>query len=308
MPERSIHRFRVRAPIAVWAAAAVVLSLSGIVVQVLLPSAFTLPGRGEGLGISLPPDRLFNVGGFAVTNTLLSCWAATLLVIGLFLTARVLAALGRRGMLTAMEIPMETFLGFVSGLVGQRMSLPLFTISASAILFIMTNAWIALLPVYGPLHVTNATGEAVPLLRGAGTDINMPLALALCAGLLVQGFGLYASRLAYVERFIRVRRLLKGQFIGGMVDFFGGLFDVLLEITRVVSFTFRLFGSLTAGEILVLVISFVAPLAVVVPFYGLGLLIGAVQAWIFGSLLAVFAAAAMRPEGPDVGSTVDGAG
>ncbi len=291
--------FRVRAPIAVWAAAAVGLAVIGVGAQALLPSMFEIPGRGDGVGFSLISDQLFSIAGVPVTNTLLSCWLATLLIVSLFLTARVLAAFGHLGLLTAIEVPIEAFWRFVQGLVGPKIATPLFTISGSAVLFILANAWIGSLPFYGPLYVTASDGTSVPLLRGAGSDINMSLALALSAGILVQFFGVYSLGLAYVERFFRVRLLLKGRMIAGSAEFLAGIFELFLEMIRVLSFTFRLFGSLTAGEVLILAIGFIAPLAVVVPFYGLELLIGAVQAWIFGSLFAVFAAAAIGFESRD---------
>jgi F-type H+-transporting ATPase subunit a len=298
MGDRKLNPLRVRAPIAVWAGAAVGLALAGGVAQALLPSTFRVPGRGDGLGFSLVPDVLFTAFGLPVTNTLVSSWLATLLIISVFLAARLLALRGRRGMLTALEVPVEAFWRFVFGLSSARAVTPLFTIAASAVLFILVNAWITLLPLYGPLYVPLGNGDSVPLLRGAGTDINMPLALALSAGVLVQVFGVYSVGFAYFERYVRVRKLLKGQVVAGVMELFEGVFELFLEATRVVSFTFRLFGSLTAGEVLILAIGFMAPLVVVVPFYGLELLIGGVQAWIFGSLFVVFAATAMQGERP----------
>jgi F-type H+-transporting ATPase subunit a len=291
--DRTVYPFRVRAPIAIWAAVAVGLAVSGVVGHALFPSAFEVPGRGVGLGFTLRPDELGTVAGIPVTNTLLSCWLATVLIVGFALIARALAAYGHPGMVTAFAVPIEAFWRFVTGLVDPAFATPLFTIAGSAVLFILANAWIASLPFYGPFYVTSATGDTVPLLRGAGSDINMSLALALTGGLAVQVLGFYRLRLAYIDRFFRVHLLLKGRLIAGLADFLAGIFELFLETTRVLSFTFRLFGSLTAGEVLILVISFIAPLAVVVPFYGLELLIGAVQAWIFGSLIAVFSAAAM---------------
>jgi F-type H+-transporting ATPase subunit a len=296
LTDRGSHQFRVRAPVAVWALAAVALAVSGVAFQALVPSAFEVPGRGENLGIALPPDELFSVAGLPVTNTLLSSWLAMAFIIGLFAVARLLARRGRLGMLTALEVPVEAFWDFVVGLVGHKLAPPLFTLAASAVLFILANAWLALLPIYGPVYVLSADGESVPLLRGAGTDVNMSLALALSAGILVQIFGVASHGLEYVERFFRVRLLLKGQLLKGGAELFAGFFELFLELTRVISFTFRLFGSLTAGEVLILAIGFIAPVAVVVPFYGLELLIGAVQAWIFGSLFAVFAAVAIHAE------------
>jgi F0F1-type ATP synthase membrane subunit a len=207
--------FRVRTPIVVWAAAAVGLAVIGVGAQAILPSMFAISGRGDGVGFSLIPDELFAVAGVPVTNTLLSCWLATLLIVSLYLTARLLAAFGHLGLLTA-------FWRFVQGLVGPKIATPLFTIAGSAVLFILANAWIASLPFYGPVYLTASDGTSVPLLRGAGSDINMSLALARSAGILVQFFGVYSLGLTYVERFFRVRLLFKGRMIAGTADFLAG--------------------------------------------------------------------------------------
>jgi F0F1-type ATP synthase membrane subunit a len=214
--------FRVRTPIVVWAAAAVGLAVIGVGAQAILPSMFAISGRGDGVGFSLIPDELFAVAGVPVTNTLLSCWLATLLIVSLYLTARLLAAFGHLGLLTAIEVPITAFWRFVQGLVGPKIATPLFTIAGSAVLFILANAWIASLPFYGPVYLTASDGTSVPLLRGAGSDINMSLALARSAGILVQFFGVYSLGLTYVERFFRVRLLFKGRMIAGTADFLAG--------------------------------------------------------------------------------------
>lgn len=292
LAQRLLH---VRAPIYVWVVVALTLAISGTVVNALFPTLTQRPDQEGGLTIVLPPDRLFTLLNVPVTNTLLSASLATLLLVGLFLGARLLAQVGHPGMLSATQALLHAYLRFVQNLVGGRMVAPLFVLSCSVLLFILANAWIALLPVYGSVFVGTSEGETVSLLRGAGTDINMPLAMSLMVGILTQGFGLLTLRLAYVERFFRFRRLLRGQILTGTMDSLAGFFDLFVELTRILSFTFRLFGSLTASEVLILVIGFIAPLIVVVPFYGLELLLGAIQAYIFGSLFAVFAATAMHP-------------
>ncbi|TET26150.1 MAG: F0F1 ATP synthase subunit A, partial [Dehalococcoidia bacterium] len=81
----------------------------------------------------------------------------------------------------------------------------------------------------------------------------------------------------------------------GAIDIFVGLLELLSELVRIISFTFRLFGNMTAGEILLLIVAFLVPWVLALPFYGLELLVGFVQALIFGGLTLVFATIAVTP-------------
>ena len=74
----------------------------------------------------------------------------------------------------------------------------------------------------------------------------------------------------------------------GIIDIFVGFLELLSEFIHVISFTFRLFGNMTAGEILLLVAAFLVPFVFALPFYGLELLIGFIQALIFSGLTLIF--------------------
>ncbi|MBI4295509.1 MAG: F0F1 ATP synthase subunit A, partial [Chloroflexi bacterium] len=78
-----------------------------------------------------------------------------------------------------------------------------------------------------------------------------------------------------------------------------GFLELLSELIRIISFTFRLFGNMTAGEILLLVVTFLVPWLVALPFYGLELLVGFVQALIFGGLTLVFLTMAVVAHGEE---------
>jgi len=149
----------------------------------------------------------------------------------------------------------------------------------------------------------------VHLLRGANTDINMPLALALISFVFVEYFGLRSRGLRYLGKFINVGQffrsvgqIVKGRLrdglsglITGFIHIFVGILETLSELIRIVSFTFRLFGNMTAGEILLLIAAFLVPWVFALPFYGLELLVGFVQALIFGGLTLVFLTVATAP-------------
>jgi F-type H+-transporting ATPase subunit a len=81
----------------------------------------------------------------------------------------------------------------------------------------------------------------------------------------------------------------------GFINLFVGVLEIFSHLIRMLSFTFRLFGNMTAGEILILVSCFLIPLVFTIPFYGLELLIGLIQALIFSGLTLVFGTIAVSP-------------
>lgn len=190
---------------------------------------------------------------------------------------------------------------FCQSAAGERNGRRFFPIVATIFLFVAFNAWLGLLPGFGSITVHTAEGE-VHLLRPANTDINMPLALALMSFVFVQYFGLRSLGRRYVAKFINVggffrsagqvmRGKLAAGFSGmftGVIEIFVGFLELLSEFIRIISLTFRLFGNMTAGEILILVAVFLVPWLFALPFYGLELLIGFIQAIIFGGLTLIF--------------------
>jgi F-type H+-transporting ATPase subunit a len=140
------------------------------------------------------------------------------------------------------------------------------------------------------------------LLRPANTDINTPLALALISFVFVLFFGLRALGLGYLKQyfnfgqlFIGLGQLVRGRIgaglsgiLMGIINVFIGLVELLSMFTRVISFTLRLFGNMTAGEILLLMATFLIPYLFALPFYGLELLVGFIQALIFSALTLIF--------------------
>ncbi len=96
----------------------------------------------------------------------------------------------------------------------------------------------------------------------------------------------------------RLKAGLSG-LITGVINIFVGFLEALSELVRIVSFTFRLFGNMTAGEILLLIAMFLVPWIFALPFYGLELLVGFVQALIFGGLTLVFLTVAVAPHGAE---------
>ncbi len=246
----------------------------------------------------LPPNH------FVITNTLISSWIATILLI----LVLVLGARGGRsdrepsGFYNIIESIISALYGFAEGVVGDNAK-KFFPLFATIFLFVLVNAWLGLIPIYQSLSTFDSEGHITGhFLRPAGTDLNMPLALAIVSFIFVEYWGIKTLGFSYFGKFFRFGALLKGKIFEGIVDFFVGILELLSEFIRLVSFTFRLFGNMTAGEILLLMTSFLIPFAFSLPFYGLELLVGVIQSLIFSALTLVFVTMAIEPhhdEGED---------
>lgn len=133
-------------------------------------------------------------------------------------------------------------------------------------------------------------GILVPYLRSANTDINMTLAIAIIAMLMVHWWGFRALGVPkHLGKFLNFKE--------GAIGLLVGILEAISEVARVISFTFRLFGNIFAGEVLLIAISFLVPLIGLVPFLGLELFVGLIQAFIFSMLTLVFASTATVSHG-----------
>lgn len=128
----------------------------------------------------------------------------------------------------------------------------------------------------------------VPLLRAPSSDLNLTLTLALITMFLVQVFGFWSRGAGYLGQFFRFKSLRTKGIGMGVVDIFVGLFEVLSEFAKIVSFSFRLFGNIFAGEVILIVITSLVSLLLVVVFFGLEIFVGVIQAFVFFILSLAF--------------------
>jgi F-type H+-transporting ATPase subunit a len=127
-------------------------------------------------------------------------------------------------------------------------------------------------------------------------DVNMTLSIAIISMLCVQVFGmLYLGAGGYLSKFFVAPWKTKG--IEGPINTFVGLLEIIGEVSRLISFTFRLFGNVFAGEVLLVVISFLIPYVAPIPFLGLELFVGLIQGLVFSMLTLVFLKMAITPHG-----------
>ncbi len=322
--------------------------------------------------IEIKAETLWSVGGFDITNTLLTSWIVVVIIIaGAFLATRKMRFIPS-GFQNVMEAVIEALYTLVQNTVGDRHARRFFPVIATIFLYIVIANWFALLPFFntigkvetlGPeeehffeepvvfeesgvalimpdpteldievneapcnglegdeeerciveqrelaieeafaeegLEGDETVGILAPYFRGVNTDLMSPLSLAIVSAIFVEFWGISAlGFFAYGRKFFPFGRLFGGGFMGA-IDFFVGILEFIAEIARLISFSFRLFGNMLAGEILLLVMTFLIPLLLALPFYGLEIFVGAIQAFVFAMLTLVFGALAVTSHGDE---------
>ncbi|HEY4496289.1 MAG TPA: F0F1 ATP synthase subunit A [Candidatus Paceibacterota bacterium] len=240
--------------------------------------------------ISIKAEIITNIDGFPITNTLLASWLAMLLLIALaFIFSKTLKEIPGKFQ-NAVEMIVEAVLDFISTIAGSReIAIRFFPVIATIFLFVLTANWMGILPGFGSIGLFQAHGnetEFIPLLRSANADLAMTLALALIVVVMSQIVGIIS--IGAKHHF--------GKFISfkSPVAFFVGALETVSEFAKILSFSFRLFGNVFAGEVLLIIIAFLVPYIIPAPFLALELFVGLIQALIFAVLAMIFLSSATQ--------------
>lgn len=235
--------------------------------------------------ISLSAEHIFTIGAFPVTNTLLMAWLAmaALLVFALVVYKK-LKPLPVSGIQNFAEAVIDGAVSFIEDAIGSRKDAErFFPIVATLFFFVLLSNWMGILPLVGSVgfyEIGEHGKEFIPLFRSANSDINMTLALAISSVIIVHVVGV--STIGFFRH--------AGKFLNfkNPILFFVGILELVGEVAKMVSFSFRLFGNIFAGEILLTVIAFLVPYIAPLPFLGLELFVGFMQALVFAMLTLVF--------------------
>ncbi len=243
--------------------------------------------------ISLVPEVITTIGGFPITNSFLMTLIVSGVIIGGSLMMQKKIALVPRGFQNIVEIVLDGLLldgllGLIDSVTGNRaQSKTFFPIIATIFIFVILSNWIGLLPGIGTVGVMGMHhGEEtlISFIRSPSADLNTTLMLALFAVIAAQFMGVRALGVKnYLGKFF-VSPLKKPYGIGTFV----GILELISEFAKIVSFSFRLFGNVFAGEVLLLVILSLAMVIVPLPFILLEIFVGFVQALVFAMLTTVF--------------------
>ena len=235
--------------------------------------------------ISLKPEIITSFLGIPISNSLiLSLITASLLLAGGFVAVRSLQVVPRK-VQNGAEMVLENLFSFMAGTLGStEKAKTFFPLVASIFLFILFNNWLGVLPGTGSLEV-----RGLPLFRSANSDLNTTLALALISVLAIQFYGI--RKLGFFSHFSKFFAFNKGP-----LQVFVGLLELIGEFAKVVSFSFRLFGNIFAGEVLLLIMMTLVPLLAPFPFILMEFFVGFIQALVFAMLTLIFLKVATESE------------
>lgn len=281
--------------------------------------------------VSLAAEPVIHIGSFAITNSLLLTWIVMiiLIVFSLLATRRIPKDMSKAsnadlvpsGIQNVFEMLIEALYNLTRSVAGAWTS-KLFPIVATIFIFVLFANYSGLLPGVGTIgwlehpHGEGTTGfvangavltatpapgpedgyVVVPWLRAPSADLNFTLALAVVTVFLTQYFGVKAQRGHYFKKFFDTSGFKQGAFMG-LIGIFVGILELVGELARLLSFSFRLFGNVFAGEVLLLVMAFLVPYIASLPFYGLELFVGFIQAAVFMMLAVVFISMATEGHG-----------
>jgi len=220
-----------------------------------------------------------------MTNGLLLATIVSLILIvfSVFFRSKIKLVPGK--VQTAVEMGVEALLNLMKSVLGTSEAaekyLPLI---ATIFVFILASNWLGLLPGVGSF-IFHFDGASAPLLRSPASDLNFTLALAIIAVFATNFFGIII-----LGTFTHLKKFLN---FSNPINFFVGILELLSEVSRIVSFSFRLFGNIFAGEVLLTIMFFLLPYVVPVPFLMLEMFVGLIQAFIFAMLTLVFLASSI---------------
>ena len=227
-----------------------------------------------------------------------------------------------RGIGNVVEAILEILYNLTEGSAGSKWARAIFPWFATILIYVLFANLLKLIPGFesiGVLHhveeghaisplggnwnlFTSGEGEYVlaPFFRGISVDLNFTVALALIAVVMIQVIGFRAQGAGYLSKFFNTRRMFKVPFFGAM-DFLVGLLELISELSKILSFAFRLFGNMFAGIVLVAIVAGLLGRFSILPAMVMlfELFVGVIQAFVFGMLTMVFMAQATQGHGEE---------
>lgn len=233
--------------------------------------------------ISIKPEIIAELFGYPITNSYLTSSIVIILFLFLSVYFKMQLESPKKGdFFYIMKYFINVIYNFFSSILGSKIDV-FFSIIGAFFFFVLFQNWFGLLPGVGSILVgVREQGQMikVPLFRGSSADLNTTLGLALVSFFLIQYYGIkYLGPIGYLKKFI----ILKNPIL-----FASGILEIVSEFSKIISFSFRLFGNIFAGEVLLSIMAFLIPVLASFPFLIMELFFGMIQAMIFSVLTAVF--------------------
>jgi len=231
--------------------------------------------------ISLIPETIGHISSLVVTNTLLTSWVVMVVLIALGIWAGRNPQLKPGKKQNFFELVIETIFNFFEEVWGDKEKVKkFFAFLATFFIFILVSNWFGLIPGVGTIGFYENHEEFVPFFRSLNSDLNATIAWAVISVIVTQVAGMVALGVfKHVGKFINFK---------SPINFFVGILELISEVSKIISFSFRLFGNVFAGEVLLVVMMFLVPYILPLPFFMLEMFVGLIQALVFTTLTLVF--------------------
>jgi F-type H+-transporting ATPase subunit a len=246
-------------------------------------------------------EPIGHIGSFPITNSLFTTWMVVLVVLVFSIALRLRMKQIPKGIQNFFEFVVEGALDLADQVTGDRkITAKVFPLAFSIFIFVLINNWFGILPLggFGIVEMTEHGKAFIPFIRSGTADINTTLALGLIAvvgsnlfGIVTIGiwkmFNKYVNLKAFGEVIKNVRKN-PTLLISAPIMFFVGILELVGEFAKIASLSFRLFGNVFAGEVLLMAMSTIFAYVLPLPFMGLEIFVGLIQAFIFSLLTLVY--------------------
>lgn len=229
--------------------------------------------------ISLKAQEIFKLWGFGITNSLFLTFIVSLiLILFSFVVYRKINIIPGK-LQSLVELVIEWFLDLMHSTLGSAQKaeryLPLIV---TIFIFIMVSNLLGIFPGVGSFLI-NHNSTKVPFFRSPAADLNFTLAFAVISVVATNILGMMAvGFLPHMSKFFNFKN---------PITFFIGILEFVSELAKIISLSFRLFGNVFAGEVLLTIIFFLAPYVIPLPFLFLEIFVGLIQAFLFAMLTLV---------------------
>ena len=258
--------------------------------------------------IQIQPEVIFTIFGFPITNTLIGTWISIIFLFLVFFLGTRRRDLIPSGMQNVVEWIVEYLLNLTESVAGTVKARKFFPLVATFFIFILFCNLLDIFPGVDTIGTVNLealklahlsaptsffllgeySNKLTPWVRPGTSDLNLTLALALVSVIVTQIFGFYTlGAKQHLSKYFNFKALFTHGF-QGPIEFFVGLIEIITELSRILSFSFRLFGNIFAGSAVLAVFAWLLPFVSDAVFIPLELFVGFVQALIFALLTLVF--------------------
>lgn len=251
---------------------------------------------------TLYSEPIAHLGTFTITNSLLNSWLTVIIVVALALAIRKKITIVPTGLQNFFESIIELFLGLFDSVTGSReKSTQLAPFVMAFFFFILINNWLGILPGIGSVGMIVSEHDEkafVPFFRGGTADLNTTLALATIGvvashifGVMMIGWWKHLNKFVNIQALLDIpKKIIKDPTIilVNPIKIFVGLIEIVGEAAKVASLSFRLFGNIFAGEVLLASMSAILAFAIPIPFMFLEIIVGLIQAFIFSILILIY--------------------